>query len=98
TFRARSRRPTFSMLSVSSESAMVQSGILSTPYGILAFLRPGESSVTYEAYRKTALEMIMAGVKAADPTEVIKRNVKVAGDTITICDRTFSRPALDRIL
>jgi len=54
--------------------------------------------VTYDSYRNVALDMIMAGVKAADPTEVIKRNVKVTGDTFTICDQTFSRKALDRIL
>jgi len=52
----------------------------------------------YEKYRKTATEMIMAGVRAADPTEAVKRNVTLDGDTLKICDLTFSRKALDRIL
>src|SRR5262245_38996221 len=42
--------------------------------------------------------MIMAGVRAADPTEAVTRNVRVQGDTLTICDLEFSRKALDRIL
>src|SRR5580704_8826655 len=42
--------------------------------------------------------MIMAGVKAADPTEAVKRNVRLEGDTLRICDLTFSRKALDRVL
>ena len=54
--------------------------------------------MVYEQYRKTAVDMIMAGVRAADPTEAVTRNVRVDGDTITICDRTFSRTELDRIL
>lgn len=52
----------------------------------------------YEKYRKTASEMILAGVKAADPTEAVKRNVTLEGDTLKICDLTFSRKSLDRIL
>jgi glycerate 2-kinase len=52
----------------------------------------------YEQYRKTAIDMIMAGVKAADPTEAVKRNVRLEGDTLRICDLTFSRKALDRVL
>src|SRR5205814_1527037 len=32
------------------------------------------------------------------PTEAVKRNVRLQGDTLTICDLTFSRKALDRIL
>jgi glycerate 2-kinase len=42
--------------------------------------------------------MIMAGVRAADPTEAVKRSVTVVGDTLTICDLEFSRSKLDRIL
>ena len=42
--------------------------------------------------------MIMAGVKAADPTEAITRNVRVDGDSLRICDLEFSRSKLDRIL
>lgn len=52
----------------------------------------------YEQYRKTAVEMIMAGVRAADPTEAVKRNVRVDGDRLDICDLTFSRAAFDRVL
>lgn len=52
----------------------------------------------YEQYRKTATEMILAGVKAADPTNAVKRNVTLEGDTLRICNLTFSRKALDRIL
>jgi len=52
----------------------------------------------YEQYRKTAVEMIMAGVRAADPTEAVKRNVKLTGGTLTICDVEFSRASLDRVL
>lgn len=52
----------------------------------------------YAQYRKTAADMILAGVRAADPTEAVKRNVTLEGDTLRICDLTFSRKALDRIL
>lgn len=54
--------------------------------------------MVYEQFRKTAVDMIMAGVKAADPTEAITRNVRVAGDSLKICDLEFSRSTLDRIL
>jgi glycerate 2-kinase len=54
--------------------------------------------LVYEQYRKTAIDMIMAGVSAADPTEAVKRSVRLAGDTLTICDVEFSRAELDRIL
>jgi len=42
--------------------------------------------------------MIMAAVKAADPTEAVARSVRIDGDTLTIGDQTFSRAALDRVL
>jgi hydroxypyruvate reductase len=42
--------------------------------------------------------MIMAGVKAADPTEAVTRSVRVDGDRLEICDLTFSRAAFDRVL
>ncbi len=51
-----------------------------------------------EQYRKTAVDMIMSAVRAADPTEAVKRNVRLDGDTLEICDLEFSRAALDRIL
>jgi len=54
--------------------------------------------VVYDEYRKTAVEMIMAGVKAADPTEAVRRNVILAGDALAICDLRFSRSQFDRIL
>ncbi len=52
----------------------------------------------YEQYRKTANDMIMAGVKAADPTEAVTRNVRVDGDRLEICDLTLSRAAFNRVL
>lgn len=52
----------------------------------------------YEQYRKTAFEMIIAGVRAADPTAAVKRNVTVEGDTLRICDLKFSRKSFDRVL
>ena len=54
--------------------------------------------IDYQRYRKTAVDMIMAGVKAADPTEAVTRNVTLQGDVLRICDQEFSRAALDRIL
>ena len=54
--------------------------------------------MVYDEYRKTASEMIMAGVKAADPTEAVRRNVTLAGDALTICDLRFVRSEFDRIL
>ena len=54
--------------------------------------------MVYDEYRKTAVEMIMAGVKAADPTEAVTRNVTLAGDALTICDLRFTRSQFDRIL
>ena len=59
---------------------------------------PEKTIMDYAQYRKTAKEMILAGVKAADPTEAVKRNVILEGDTLRICDLTFSRKELDRIL
>lgn len=52
----------------------------------------------YERYRQTAIDMIMAGVKAADPTEAVTRSVRVEDDRLEICDRVFSRAAFDRVL
>ena len=54
--------------------------------------------MVYDEYRKTAIEMIMAGVKAADPTEAVARNVTLVGDALTICDVKFSRKQFDRVL
>ena len=54
--------------------------------------------MVYEQYRKTAIDMIMAGVKAADPTEAVTRSVRVDGDRLEICDLTFSRAAFTRVL
>ena len=56
------------------------------------------SIVAYEQYRKTAVDMIMSAVKAADPTEAVTRNVRLAGDRLQICDLELSRSAIDRIL
>jgi glycerate 2-kinase len=44
----------------------------------------------YQRYRKIAVDMISAAVKAADPTESVKRCVKRDGDTLFICDKAFS--------
>jgi glycerate 2-kinase len=52
----------------------------------------------YERYRKIAKEMIAAAVKAADPTEAIKRNVSVDGDTLRICDLELKLSEFDRVL
>ena len=52
----------------------------------------------YEKYRKIAKEMIHAAVKAADPTEAIKRNVSVDGDTLRICDLELKLSEFDRVL
>ena len=54
--------------------------------------------MVYDEYRKTAVEMILAGVRAADPTEAVTRNVTLAGDALSICDLRFSRSQFDRIL
>lgn len=51
-----------------------------------------------ETYRRIAQEMIMAGVKAADPIEAIKNCVKVTNDSLVINDLTFNRAEIDRIL
>lgn len=42
--------------------------------------------------------MIVAGVKAADPTEAVTRSVSVEGGTLKICDLEFRRADIDRIL
>jgi glycerate-2-kinase len=42
--------------------------------------------------------MIMAGVRAADPTEAVTRSVRLAGGTLTIGDVSFARAEIDRIL
>lgn len=54
--------------------------------------------MVYERYRKIAKEMIMAGVKAADPTEAVKDSVKLTGKTLTVCGDTFDLTEYDKIL
>lgn len=54
--------------------------------------------MTHAQFRKTAIDMILAGVKAADPTEAVTRSVRVDGDRLEICDLAFSRAALDRVI
>lgn len=49
-------------------------------------------------YRKLAVEMILAGVNAADPRQAIKDSVHVEGDTLTVRDDTYSLGDYDRIL
>ena len=39
--------------------------------------------MVYERYREIAKEMIMAGVKAADPTQAVMDSVKLDGKTLT---------------
>lgn len=54
--------------------------------------------MVYEQYRKTAVDMIRSAVTAADPTEAVRRHVRVAGDRLQICDLEFSRAEIDRLL
>lgn len=49
-------------------------------------------------YRKLARAMIMAGVNAADPRQSIRDNVKLNGETLTVCGDVFSLKDYDRIL
>lgn len=55
-------------------------------------------TVSEQKFRDLALEMIMAGVNAADPRQSIKDNVRVSGDTLTVCGDTYSLKDYDRIL
>ena len=54
--------------------------------------------MVYDKYRDVAKNMILAGVKAADPTQAVLENVKVAGDTLTVCGDTYSLADYDRVL
>jgi glycerate 2-kinase len=42
--------------------------------------------------------MIMAAVKSSDPTEAVKKNVKLDGDTLTVVDKQFNLKEFDRVL
>lgn len=50
------------------------------------------------AYRKLALEMIMAGVNVADPRQSIQDNVKLEEERLTVCGDVFSLKDYDRVL
>jgi len=54
--------------------------------------------MVYEKYRDIAEKMILAGVKAADPTHAVKDNVKVTGSTLTVCGDTFNLDDYDQVL
>jgi len=54
--------------------------------------------MNYELYRKIAKEMIMAGVKAADPTEAIRNSIKRTGNILTIRGDKYNLENYDRIL
>jgi glycerate-2-kinase len=55
--------------------------------------------MSHEAtYRELAHEMIMAGVNVADPRQSIQDNVKLDGDTLTVCGDVFSLQDYDRVL
>lgn len=58
----------------------------------------GYFGLVYERYRKIAEEMIMAGVKASDPTEAIRHNVSVDGDILRVVDQEFNLKEIDRVL
>jgi len=49
-------------------------------------------------YRELASEMILTGVKAADPRQSIKGSVRVEGKTLTVREDTYSLEDYDRIL
>ena len=54
--------------------------------------------MVYERYREIAKEMIMAGVKAADPTQAVMDSVKLSGKTLTVRGDTFNLEDYDKIL
>lgn len=51
-----------------------------------------------EDMRDTAEEMILEGVKAADPEILVKDRIEVEGDTIKICDEEFDRSDHDQVI
>lgn len=54
--------------------------------------------VSYEKYRQLALDMIMAGVRAADPTNAVKNNVKLEGRRLLISGVEYDLDKYDRVL
>ena len=54
--------------------------------------------MVYDKYRDVAKNMILAGVKAADPTQAVLESVKVAGETLTVCGDTYNLADYDRVL
>ncbi len=53
-----------------------------------------------DQYRKIATEMVLAGVKAADPTEAIRNNVRLDKErnVLTICGQAYDLSAYDKVL
>jgi len=54
--------------------------------------------MVYERYREIAKQMIMAGVRAADPTQAVLDSVRLDGKTLTVRGDTFNLDDYDRIL
>lgn len=54
--------------------------------------------MVYDRYRQIAKEMIMAGVRAADPTNAVKNNVSLEGGSLVICGQEFSLDEYDKVL
>lgn len=52
----------------------------------------------YDQYRQIAKDMIMAAVKAADPTRAVQDSVKLSGKTLTVKGREFDLDKYDRVL
>ncbi|MFW6141998.1 MAG: glycerate kinase type-2 family protein [Candidatus Saliniplasma sp.] len=48
--------------------------------------------------RNFCIEIIMAGVSAADPYRLVEKNIQVDGNEIKICDRTFDRDEFEEIV
>lgn len=54
--------------------------------------------MSYEKYRQLAKEMIMAGVRAADPTNAVRNNVRVEGRHLIISGTEYDLDKYDRVL
>ena len=54
--------------------------------------------MVYERYREIAKEMIMAGVKAADPTQAVLESARLEGKTLTVCGDIFDLADYDQVL
>lgn len=54
--------------------------------------------MSYEKYRQLAKDMIMAGVRAADPTNSVKNNVRMEGNHLIVCGDRYDLSKYNRVL